>query len=162
VRRGPIDPEHELSPRSSADTTVPEEAEVTCDVVLESFAGGVMVTGTVRAPWQGICRRCTVPVRGDLVIAVRERFTQPGGRYGDPGDEPADDDEAYPIVGDELDLRPMVRDAVVLELPMTPLCEEDCQGLCPGCGADRNQEPCRCVAPMDPRWANLDVLRSAQ
>jgi uncharacterized protein len=152
-----VDPDGVISPRSPADSAVPEGAEATCDVTLQSYDGGVMATGTVSAPWRGVCRRCTAPVGGQLVVAVRERFCEPGPRHGDP-----DDEEAYPIVDDELDLRPMVHDAVVLELPLAPLCREDCRGLCPGCGADRNTEPCGCVAPRDPRWANLDVLRSAQ
>ena len=133
---------------------MPPGAEAVCDVTLESFDGGVMVTGTVTAPWDGVCRRCTVPVRGELTARVRERFCEPGGRYGDP-----DDEEAYPIVGDELDLGPMVHDAVVLELPLAPLCRPDCAGLCLQCGTDLNEQRCACVAPTDPRWANLDVLR---
>lgn len=136
---------------------VPEGAEAWADVNLQSFDGGVMVVGTVGAPWSGMCRRCTVPVGGELVIAVRERFTEPGARYGDP-----EDDESYPIVDDRLDLRPMVRDAVVLELPLAPLCRDDCRGLCSHCGADLNEEACGCVAPSDPRWANLDVLRTGR
>jgi uncharacterized protein len=157
VRTGELDPDHLIVGRSSADSVVPEGAEATCDVTLQSFNGGVMVTGTVTAPWTGVCRRCALPIGGELAVRVRERFCEPGSRYGDP-----DDEEAYPIVADELDLRPMVHDAVVLELPLAPLCSEDCAGLCPQCGADRNTEPCDCVAPGDPRWANLDVLRSAQ
>ena len=157
VRTGPVDPENLIVRRSPADSAVPEGAEAICEVTLESFAGGVMATGTVAAPWEGLCRRCAQPVGGMLRIPVRERFTEPGARYGDP-----DDDEAYPIVEDELDLSPMVRDAVVLELPLAPLCRPDCRGLCPRCGADLNEEHCDCVAPRDPRWANLDVLRPAQ
>jgi DUF177 domain-containing protein len=153
VRRGPIDPDHVIVGRSIADSVVPDEAEVTCDVVLESFIGGIMATGTVSAPWRGACRRCAVPVDGELVIGVRERFVvRPA----------AEDDEAYPIVDDALDLAPMARDAIVLELPMAPLCQDGCRGLCSTCGADRNHEDCGCVAPRDPRWANLDVLRPAQ
>jgi uncharacterized protein len=121
--------------------------------VLESFIGGIMVTGTVSAPWRGACRRCAVPVDGELTTGVRERFVE----------RPApEDDEAYPIVDDALDLAPMARDAIVLELPTAPLCQEGCRGLCSTCGADRNHEDCGCVAPRDPRWANLDVLRPAQ
>ncbi|MGH9090525.1 MAG: YceD family protein [Acidimicrobiales bacterium] len=173
VRRGELDPEHLLSAdadagdaggagegdgdAAGAESAVPAGAEAWGDLVLQSFDGGVMVSGTVGAPWLGICRRCTAPVGGELRIAVRERFTEPGARYGDP-----DDEESYPIVADRLDLRPMVRDAVVLELPLAPLCRDDCRGLCPHCGADRNVEPCTCVAPRDPRWANLDVLRAAR
>ena len=157
VRTGPVDPERVIVSRFPADSTVPLGAEATCEVTLESFAGGVMVTGTVAAPWKGLCRRCASPVEGMLRIPVRERFTEPGTRYGDP-----DDDDAYPVVDDELDLGPMVRDAVVLELPLAPLCREECRGLCPYCGCDRNEEACDCEAPRDSRWANLDVLRSAQ
>jgi uncharacterized protein len=153
---GELDPEHLIVGRSNGDSVVPEGALATCDVTLQSFMGGVMATGTVTAPWAGACRRCAIEVGGELAVHVRERFCEPGSRYGDP-----DDEEAYPIVDDQLDLRPMVHDAVVLELPLAPLCREDCQGLCPQCGADRNTEQCDCVAPRDPRWANLDVLRSA-
>ena len=157
VRSGPFDEEGVLGTRSEADSSVPEGADASCDVTLESFAGGVMVTGTVTAPWTGMCRRCAIRVGGVLRIPVRERFADPGDRHGDP-----EDDEAYPIVDDVLDLGPMVRDAIVLELPLAPLCREDCRGLCPSCGCDRNEETCGCEEPRDPRWANLDVLRSAQ
>jgi uncharacterized protein len=125
----------------------PAGGEAECDLTLRPFEGGIDVEGTVTAPWVGICRRCAEPVAGELRIAVRERFA----------DEP--DDDLYPIVDDEIDLGPLVRDAVVLELPMAPLCREDCAGLCPQCGANRNEGDCGCVAPRDPRWANLDVLR---
>lgn len=153
LRRGPFDPAGELRPRSSADSSVPEGADAEADVVLESFAGGVMVTGTVCAPWTGVCARCTAPAGGELRIGVRERFTDPG--HGDP-----DDEESYKIHDDELDLGVMVRDAVVLELPLAPLCRPECRGLCPSCGVDRNEETCDCVEPRDPRWASLDVLRA--
>jgi len=154
IRRGPIDPEPQPLPTSVGDSTVPVDAEVVCDVTLQSFEGGVMATGTVRAPWSGTCCRCTVPVAGELTVLFRERFADRVAP-GEPEDE-----EAYPIVDNELDLRPMVRDAVLLELPLAPLCRSDCAGLCPECGADRNVEGCDCVAPIDPRWANLDALRS--
>jgi uncharacterized protein len=52
-----------------------------------------------------------------------------------------------------------VHDAIFLELPLAPLCRPDCQGLCPECGADKNEAPCECPGPVDPRWATLDALR---
>jgi uncharacterized protein len=154
VRQGPFDPTGELDGTSAADSRVPSGADAVCDVVLDSYAGGIDVSGTVRAPWEGICGRCTAPVGGELVVPVRERFV-PSTADG----APLADEEAYPIVDDELDLSPMVHDAIVLELPLAPLCRPDCRGLCPTCGADRNQRECGCVAPPDPRWASLDVLR---
>lgn len=153
VLTAPLDAEM-LAPATVADCTVPDGAEGACDLVLESYPGGVMVTGTVAAPWVGVCRRCTIPVAGRLDISVKERFCDPPPR-GEP-----DDEEAYPIVDDVADLGPMVHEAILGELPLAPLCREDCRGLCPHCGVDRNEERCGCVAPRDPRWASLDVLRS--
>ncbi len=142
---GPLD----LAGIDPGRSVVPEGAEAVCDVTLQAFRGGIDVAGTVTAPWVGICRRCTAGVSGQLRVAVHERF----------GDGPAASDEMYPAQDDAIDLGLLVRDAIVLELPMAPLCREDCAGLCPQCGADRNDGECGCVAPADPRWANLDVLR---
>jgi uncharacterized protein len=81
---------------------------------------------------------------------VRELYTRGG-----------DGDETYRLDGDEVDLEPLVHDAVLLELPQAPLCRPDCLGLCPTCGANRNLDPCTCAAPRDPRWAALDALATA-
>jgi uncharacterized protein len=151
VRRGPVElagPLDELG-IDPWRSVVPVGAEAEADITLRAFSGGIEAVGTVRAPWVGICRRCTAAVDGDLSIPVHERFGQVEGA----------EDEMYPITDDTIDLGPLVRDAIVLELPMAPLCREDCRGLCPQCGADRNEGECDCVAPPDPRWANLDVLR---
>jgi uncharacterized protein len=143
----------ELAPASPVDTAVPEGAEVTADLVLEAIPGGVVATGRLTIPWTGTCGRCTSPVAGEVVVPVAERFVEEGHR------RQPDDEEAYPLVDDRLDLRPLVRDAVLLELPRAPRCREDCRGLCPECGTDRNVSDCGCGAPPDPRWASLDVLR---
>ncbi len=143
VLAGPLD-EEGIDP---AGSVVPAGAEAEVDVTLTPFDGGVQAEGTVRAPWVGICRRCAEPVAGSLEVRVQERF-------GNDADE-----DFYPIVDETIDLGPMVRDAIVLELPMAPLCRDDCAGLCIECGADRNEGDCGCVAPRDPRWANLDALR---
>jgi uncharacterized protein len=145
---GPLD-EVGIDPGRSV---VPAGAEAEADVTLHPFEGGIAVEGTVSAPWVGICRRCAEPVSGELLIGVHERFA-------DVPLASASDEELYPISDDDIDLGPMVRDAIVLELPMAPLCRDDCAGLCPQCGANRNEGDCGCVAPRDPRWANLDVLR---
>ncbi len=150
VRTGTLDPAVTAERASEAESRVPAGAAAEIECTLESFLGGVQVTGTVRAPWEGQCRRCTAPVGGELVVPVAERFL----------DEP--DDEAYGTAdgGDTLDLEPLVTDALLLELPLAPLCRQDCAGLCTWCGNDRNTDPCDCVAPVDPRWSTLDVLRT--
>ena len=133
-------------------SVVPAGTEVEADVTLTPFEGGIDVAGTVTAPWEGTCRRCAEPVSGELTIRVHER-------YADRPIAATADEEIYPIEDELLDLAPLVRDSVVLELPAAPLCREDCAGLCPHCGANLNEGACGCVAPRDPRWANLDVLR---
>jgi len=135
----------------AVSVVVPDDAPVVLDIRLSSDPGGIMAAGTVSAPWRGECRRCGGPVEGMVVAEVHERYAPVGG---------ADrDEEAYPLTGDELDLEPLARDAVLLELPLAPLCADDCRGLCPTCGANLNTDPCGCAAPADPRWSALDVLR---
>jgi uncharacterized protein len=138
-----------------ADSQVSEQAEVSAEVTLDSVDGGIEVAATVEAPWSGECRRCLKPVGGALRCQVRELY-----RPRALGEPPDQDEETYPLRGEMLDLRPLVRDAVLLELPIAPLCREDCAGLCPTCGADLNEGRCACPPPSgDPRWAALDVLK---
>lgn len=124
--------------------------DITVDVTFEPGGGAaVNVRGTVNFEWEGQCRRCLGDVRGVADVAVVETF-----------EEDFDEGETYPLVHSEVDLEQMVREAVLPELPQAPLCSEDCQGLCPECGANRNEGPCGHEgAPADPRWAALDELR---
>jgi uncharacterized protein len=136
---------------AAVSVSVPEGAPISADLELSSYPGGITVTGTVRAPWRGECRRCGGTVSGDAVAEVRERYVPEGGT-----DE---DEDAYPLVGDQLDLEPLARDAVLLDLPLAPLCSDGCLGLCPQCGANWNDGPCDCSPPTDGRWSALDSLR---
>ncbi|HUQ39758.1 MAG TPA: DUF177 domain-containing protein [Acidimicrobiales bacterium] len=130
-------------------TVVPEDADVAVDLVLEAVPLAVVAHGEVTAPWVGECRRCLQPVTGEARTEVRELF-----------EETPDPEQTYPLVGDQIDLEPLARDAVLLELPLAPLCTEDCRGLCPQCGVNRNEKDCACVSDAsDPRWAALDALR---
>jgi uncharacterized protein len=136
---------------AAVGVVVPPGAPVDADLTLSSYPGGISVVGTVRAPWHGECRRCGGPVDGTVEPEVRERYAPVGGSDVD--------EDAYPLDGDELDLEPLARDAVLLELPLAPLCSPDCLGLCPRCGANWNLGPCACPPVGDPRWSALDVLR---
>jgi uncharacterized protein len=149
-RRGVIDD------LASVSVSVPAGEPVTIDVTLTSYPGGITAAGTVSAPWVGECRRCGGPAEGTVVAEVNERYAPSGGTNGG---EAGGDDEAYPLAGDELDLEPLARDAVLLELPLAPLCRADCLGLCPQCGTNWNVAPCTCRPALDPRWAALDTLR---
>lgn len=70
-----------------------------------------------------------------------------------------DDLDVYGYEGEEIDLTPLFREQIILAVPFAPLCSEECRGLCPQCGADRNQETCDCKPPVDPRWAALQNLK---
>jgi uncharacterized protein len=104
---------------------VPEGADLELDVRLERVTDGVLVTGTVRAPLVGECARCLDSFPSATEVRFTELFTH---------DASDDDADGYLLDGDLLDLEPALRDALVLELPLAPLCAEDCPGLCPECG----------------------------
>ena len=130
-------------------TAVPDAAEVSVEAELAWASDDVVVTATVRAPWTGQCRRCLSEASGEIETKVREVY-----------EEASDGEETYALQGSRVDLVPLVRDAVLLGLPPAPLCTEGCQGLCPVCGANRNEVRCSCeTSPPDPRWAALDALR---
>lgn len=130
------------------DPRVEPADTVAVQVKLESLSDGIVVTGRVRSPWRDSCRRCLVPIEGTAEAEVEELYSQ------------RQVDEAFPVVGEQIDLAPMARELVVLELPMAPLCRPDCAGICPSCGVNRNETPCDCAPPApDDRWAALDALR---
>ena len=131
---------------------VPEGADVAVDGTLEAIEGAMTITGTVTAPWVGDCRRCLDPVEGTLEVPVREVF-----------EAHPTDGETYLLEEDEVDLEPVVRDAVLLHLPLAPLCRPDCPGPAPEAfpavvpgDADGDAEVER---TPDPRWAGLDQLK---
>jgi uncharacterized protein len=134
---------------------VPEGAPLALELRLESVTEGVLVTGTVAAPLVGQCGRCLDPVSDELELDVVELFA-----YRDSvTDETTEQDEVYRVRGDLIDVEPVVRDAVVLALPWTPLCRPDCLGLCPTCGQRLDDLPAgHSHDVIDPRWAALGSL----
>ena len=148
--RAPFDAAHEFERRADADSDVPPDSDVNVAIVLESHHGGLVATGQVSAPWRALCRRCSTVISSELTVDVFERFEC---------DPELQDDEAYLVEAGFVDLLPLVHDAILLELPVAPLCRADCQGLCPVCGIDRNEATCDCLVERDSRWATLDALR---
>jgi uncharacterized protein len=125
-----------------------QDRGVDIDLLLERVNEGIVARGRIAATWTAPCSRCLAPTDESLVLQVDELFE------ADPVEG-----ETYRLDGESLDLEPMVRDALVLELPAAPLCRHDCAGLCAGCGVDRNVTACVCVADdSDPRWAALRSL----
>ncbi|MGW5331784.1 YceD family protein [Streptomyces bauhiniae] len=142
---------------------VPEGAPLELDLRLESVMEGVLVTGTARASAKGECVRCLEPVGLELEADFQEMFSYPdaddrGRVIAEPGDDAEDDEDRQYIEDGLIDLEPLLRDAVVLALPMQPVCQEDCQGLCSECGARLTDDPDHHHDAVDIRWAALQGL----
>jgi uncharacterized protein len=149
---------------------VPAGADVALEVRFEAVSEGVLATGTAIAPLAGECARCLTPLTSSVTAGFQELYLYAEGRHDkhdkhekrDKYDEQEEQDagELYHLDGDLLNLEPALRDAVVLALPMSPLCREDCPGLCAECGAPlADAGPGhRHDAAVDPRWAALQQL----
>lgn len=132
---------------------VPEGSPVALDLRLESVVEGVLVTGTAVAQLEGECVRCLTGITDEVEVDVQELFTYPGVAVSD--------EETSRLEGELIDLEPVLRDAIVLELPFQPVCRPDCRGLCPDCGVDLNTDPEHDHADaVDPRWAKLTQFES--
>lgn len=135
VEAAPLDADHE---RLVGDIRV--------ELRLTALNDGIDVVGTVSADWATVCRRCLADVSGTAVGEVDELYQI----------QPLDPD-AYVIRDGQLDLAPLVRETVLLELDTERLCRDDCAGLCPVCGVDRNRSECSCDTTVrDDRWAGLE------
>ncbi|GAA0361960.1 DUF177 domain-containing protein [Streptomyces olivoreticuli] len=142
---------------------VAEGATVELDLRLESVMEGVLVTGTARAPLTGECVRCLEPLERELDADFQEMFSYPDAdarsRTADTDDDAEDDEEDMLFLEDDLfDLEPVLRDAVVLALPLQPVCQEDCPGLCSECGARLADDLDHHHESVDIRWAALQGL----
>ncbi|HEX2772589.1 MAG TPA: YceD family protein [Micromonosporaceae bacterium] len=134
---------------------VPEGADLSLDLRLESVSEGVLVSGTVSAPTAGECGRCLRAIGDSVGVPIQELYAYERSTT----DETTDEDEVGRMQGDLIDLEPALRDAVVLALPTNPLCQDDCPGLCPECGVHWDELPAdHSHAQVDPRWADLSQL----
>jgi uncharacterized protein len=120
-------------------------ANVHLEARLESLHDGILVSAEVDTVAEGECIRCLDPVSERVRVDIAELFAY-------SFDEAFD----YTVVGDHVDLEPLVRDAVVLALPFQPVCRPDCPGLDPETGEKLADHPDRKPAErIDPRWAAL-------
>jgi uncharacterized protein len=144
---------------------VPAGSGIELDVRLESVVEGVLVSGTALVQLTGECSRCLDAISDELEVDLQELYayeeTDERGRVvrRTPAEHDTDeDDEQRHLVGDLLDLEPVLRDAVVLDLPLAPVCRDDCPGLCPQCGFRLEDDPEHHHDVIDPRWAALGAL----
>jgi uncharacterized protein len=131
------------------------------DIALVYYRSGreILFHGELKALVDGCCGRClkryALPVekKFDLILTPEPLPTK--------GKELSSDELGLSYYASkEIDLSPLIREQVLLALPMRPLCSEDCRGLCAGCGVNLNDESCICPAPVgDPRMAVFRTLK---
>ncbi|CAB4331645.1 MAG: DUF177 domain-containing protein [Actinobacteria bacterium] len=147
---------------------------VDVELRITSVDEGVLATGEITGLATGECGRCLDPIQWPIDEAFTELFyyetaasraaeKNKGKKRDSKRDEKTevnlDEDELTFMVGDEIDLELPIRDAVILNLPVNPLCDEDCPGLCQGCGEKWiNLPEGHAHNPEDPRWAALKGL----
>jgi uncharacterized protein len=138
---------------------IPSDGSIYLDLRIESVSQGVLATGTVGGEALGECTRCLDPVVFDIEESFQELYhyeidyrQKPKAKEIDVEDE----DELLEMQGDLINVEAPIRDALILNLPLNPLCSEDCPGLCSVCGVKwRELPPDHAHSTADIRWAGL-------
>ena len=133
------------------------QAPVPVELRYYRLGSDLLFHGHFEGSVNGSCARCL----GSYPFQLKNEFTfvlKPAAELGDDQELSADDLSLSSYSGDEVDLSPLLRESMILSLPTRPLCGDDCRGLCPRCGANRNTTECGCKDDWaDPR---LEVLRT--
>ncbi|WP_240762491.1 YceD family protein [Paenibacillus thalictri] len=116
------------------------------------IADAAQVDGELEMDVEMPCSRCLKPVHEHLTIPFHEAFVKKDAEHK----EEDEDSDFILVEEDKVDLTEYLIQDMLLSLPFVPLCDEDCKGLCPVCGVDRNETPCECrQEKIDPRLAGL-------
>lgn len=140
------------------DTTAPLHLQVD----LQGMSEGVLVQIRGAVPTRTQCSRCARDLNGQIDLNTSEMYFDPGFKEKAlaEGDQEAED--FFEISDEQVNLRPLLRDEIVLQMRQLPLCDPPCLGICPQCGQDYEQlEVGHTHEIIDPRWAALGAL-SAQ
>jgi uncharacterized protein len=121
----------------------------------------IRVAGEFSTKVELLCARCLEPIARDVAKKFDLLYRPQGADAGKAElSVTAAEAEVSYYQGDELLLEDVLREQVLLALPLKAICREDCKGLCPHCGKNLNQEQCNCAEPLeDPRWAALKDIR---
>jgi uncharacterized protein len=112
---------------------------------------GIYITGRLFTNYTIECAKCLDPVKLAIVVKLDDLFYYPA-HTAPPGDFGVGEDGF-------IDLSPLVRELSLLEIPMQPICRDDCQGLCSQCGSNLNHISCDCDQEhIDPRFSELQKL----
>ena len=124
----------------------------------------VTVRGEATAELQLECDRCLKSVLIPVSSSFEVEYVTPDTYQADPAAELLDEDLSLSVFdGGVIDIDDLVREQILLALPVQVLCQQECQGLCPECGGDRNDADCKCEeAEIDPRWAGLKEIANRE
>jgi uncharacterized protein len=132
---------------------VTEIGPVHADVLAEASNHIFRVKGMLHTTVTYQCSRCLEHNSQALDAPFDESFTNQPSKV---------DEDIHFVPGDEIDLDPYIEETINLALEYCPVCDEDCKGLCPVCGCNRNHTSCNCdTRPIDPRLAALQDLLSS-
>jgi uncharacterized protein len=157
--------------RLTADETVPftdafgDEHEIVCNVALDyqRSGGAFFFHGDLAAEFQTRCHLCledtSCRVTGDFDLVVRKGEREAEAESGAAGEE-TEDLVTVSLNEYKVSLDQYIIENLIVNVPMKFLCKEDCKGLCPQCGVNRNKESCKCADAGDPRWDALRKLKN--
>lgn len=119
------------------------------------------VEGTIKAAIELECARCLQKIDKSSEIPFKAAFVAPENyTQAKEAELNADDLDVSILEGNTIDTTELVREQILLNLPEQVFCSEDCKGLCPQCGANRNLINCNCLEnEVDPRWSALKNFR---
>ena len=144
------------------DEETPEGLPIKGEVALVRTHRSILVTGKFNTLVKSTCVRCLEEFNQPVELAIEEEFF-PARDFSTDMPKSADSDtDSFTIDPDNtLDLSEAVRQGTELNLPVKPVCQIDCAGLCPQCGCNLNNNPCHCSeGPADPRWSPLREMFS--
>lgn len=129
---------------------IPKDFEINIEFSAEAVDDGVLIRGRVQSGASGECSRCLDPINEEIDQDFQELYFYESRKPED------DEDDHFVLDGDIVDLEIAIRDAVVLTMPINPLCTEDCPGLCTECGQKWDDLPeGHTHEQVDPRWKGL-------
>jgi uncharacterized protein len=154
------------------DTGFRPDGSALLHVKLQKTGSGVLLRGSTEVTVHTPCRRCLADVHLKIPVSFVLNLV-PGASLDGADEEGADDEQAEragsfaldradeePFDGKTIDLDPIVREQVLLALPMHAVCREDCKGLCGSCGQNLNEGQCACATEqVDPRLAALKNIK---
>lgn len=128
--------------------------KIVADLQVENTGQMFLVRGKVKTLLGLPCSRCLRETRLTIDSDIELTMMRAG-----VAEEFAADEDIIFFHGDVVDLSPAIHDTIFLAIPLIPLCQPECKGICPFCGKDQNQETCTCAQKeIDPRWEKLRNL----